>query len=46
MKSIYNSNKSGRLVLNSKDNYLKAMKEHYIDDPVITLDDLGKLRSY
>ena len=27
-----------------KDDYLKVMKEHYIDDPVISLDDMRKAK--
>ena len=39
---LYNSNKSGKLVIDSKDNYLKAVREHFINDPVITLEDTRK----
>ena len=39
---LYNSNKSGKLVIDSKDNYLKAVREHFIKDPVITLEDTRK----
>ena len=39
---LYNSDKSGKLVIDSKDNYLKAVREHFIKDPVITLEDTRK----
>ena len=39
---MYNSDKSDKLVLDSKENYLKVMREHFINDSVITLEDVRK----
>ena len=33
---MYNSDKSGKLVLDTKDNFLKCMSEHYQSDDTVT----------
>ena len=39
---IYTSDKSGKVVLDTKENFLKCMKEHYEGDQVVTPDQLRK----
>ena len=39
---VYNSDKSGRIVLDTKTNYLRCMKEHYISDPVSNAEEVRK----
>ena len=33
---MYNSEKRGKLVLDTKDNFLKCMSEHYQNDDIVT----------
>ena len=40
---VYNSDKSGSIVLDTKENYLEAMKEYYQKDPVISLDEVREI---
>ena len=37
---IYNSDKSGCVVLDTVSNYLDGMKEHYMKDPVVNFSDV------
>ena len=37
---IYNSDKSGRIVLDKVENFLKGKKEHYKKDPIVDYQDV------
>ena len=39
---VYNSDKSGKIVLDTKDNFLKCMSEHYESDKTVTPEDIRK----
>ena len=39
---VYNSDKSGRVVLDTIENFLNGMSEHYVKDPIVTYDDVRK----
>ena len=39
---LYTSDKSGRMALDTIENYTEGMKEHFEGDPIVTADDVRK----
>ena len=39
---LYTSDKSGKMVLDTRENFLKCMEEHFVNDPVVSHDEVRK----
>ena len=39
---LYTSDKSGKIVLDTRENFLKCMEEHFVNDPVVSHHEVRK----